>query len=106
MVQSVVPPAQIDLAIEAIREICRRYPIRELAVFGSVLRDDFAPDSDIDLLVEFEPDARIGFIGFGELEQELEAVIGRRIDLVSKRALRKVFRDAILSSAWELYAAA
>ncbi|MCP4369973.1 MAG: nucleotidyltransferase family protein, partial [Deltaproteobacteria bacterium] len=71
-----IPPNEINT-------LCRRYHICELALFGSVLRDDFGPDSDVDVLVEFEPEARIGFLKFFEIENELEAIIGRKIDLVT-----------------------
>ncbi|MEA2583378.1 MAG: uncharacterized protein QOF33_1463, partial [Thermomicrobiales bacterium] len=94
-----------DLA-EQIADICRRYRVSELSIFGSVLMDDFRPDSVVDLLVEFESDARIGFIELGRLEQELEDRLGRKIDLGTKRSLRPEPRDEILGSARVLYEAA
>lgn len=94
-----------DLPLAEIRAICRRYGVRELALFGSALRDDFGPESDLDLLVEFEPDVRIGFMELGRMEQELAALLGRRVDLVPKGGLRPFLRDEVLASARLLYAA-
>jgi predicted nucleotidyltransferase len=106
MSSSVISIPRLEVSTEQIADICRRYRISELSIFGSVLRDDFRPDSDIDVLVEFEPDVRIGFIGLGRLAQELEAAFGRRVDLGTKRSLREALRDEILASAQVLYAAA
>ncbi|MCP4289234.1 MAG: nucleotidyltransferase, partial [Gammaproteobacteria bacterium] len=69
------------------------------------LRDDFGPDSDVDVLVEFEPEARIGFLKFFEIENELEAIIGRKIDLVTPEGLKPLIRDDILTQAEVIYAA-
>ncbi|MEA2512553.1 MAG: uncharacterized protein QOJ59_2040 [Thermomicrobiales bacterium] len=106
MKTTMTSPTGIDLPTEQIADICRRYRVSELSIFGSVLRDDFRPDSDVDLLVEFESDARIGFIELGRLEQELEDLLGRKIDLGTKRSLRPELRDEILGSAPVLYDAA
>ncbi|MGH2535092.1 MAG: nucleotidyltransferase family protein [Thermomicrobiales bacterium] len=95
----------LQLPMDKIRDICRRFGVRELAVFGSALRDDFGPDSDIDLLVEFEPAAQVGFLELGQLEQELASAFKRRVDLGSKGSLRPFLRDEILASARILYAA-
>lgn len=88
-----------------IEEICRKYHVRELSLFGSALRDDFRPDSDYDLLVEFEPDARIGLIKYVELQETLADLLCRRVDLVSKEGLKPRIRDEVLSSAEPVYAA-
>jgi uncharacterized protein len=88
-----------------IEEICRKYHVRELSLFGSALRDDFRPDSDYDLLVEFEPDARIGLIKYVELQETLADLLCRRVDLVSKEGLKPRIRDKVLSSAEPVYAA-
>jgi len=86
-----------------IREICRRYPIRRLAVFGSILRDDFRPDSDVDVLVEWAPGSVVGFRIF-DLERDLSEVLGsRRIDLVNAKYLNTRLRDSILGAAKDLY---
>ncbi len=96
---------RIDIQIEELAELCRRYHVRELALFGSVLRDDFGDDSDVDVLVEYEPDARVGLYEHFDLQMELERFSGRRIDLVSKHGLNDVIRDDVLVSSQVLYAA-
>jgi predicted nucleotidyltransferase len=94
-----------DLPLAAIQDICRRHRVRELSLFGSALRDDFGPESDFDFLVEFEPGARIGFMELGAIEQELENLLGRNVDLVPKRGLRPIFQKEVLATAQVLYAA-
>lgn len=74
-------------------------------MFGSVLRDDFGPESDVDLVVEFEPGERVGMRYF-EIKQELETLLGRRVDLLSREYLRPAYRDEILSHAKDVYVAA
>ena len=71
---------RIDIPKEEIAAFCQRNHIRRMALFGSVLRDDFTPESDVDVLVEFEPDARIGYIGLAGLEIELDKIL-RKADL-------------------------
>lgn len=95
---------RIDIPMDDLAELCRRYSVRELALFGSVLRDEFRADSDIDVLVEFEEDAPIGFIAFQELRDELITLFGRDVDLVSKRGLKPRFRDSVLGHQWVVYA--
>src|SRR5690242_19872380 len=85
-------------------EICRKYRVRELMLFGSALRDDFHSSSDYDLLVEFEPDAKVGLIGLGEMEAELEDLFGRKVDLVPKQGLKPQIREEVLTSAKRVYA--
>lgn len=87
---------RIDIPPQAIAAFCRRHHIRRLAFFGSVLRDDFTPDSDVDVLVEFEPGTRIGLIGFAALENELGRLFGRRVDLSTPASLSPYFREAVL----------
>ncbi len=96
---------KIELPQEAIAEICKRYQVRELAVFGSAVRDDFTASSDIDILVEFQPETVIGIIKFTHMQHELEDIIGRKVDLVSKRGLNPIIRDEVLASSRVLYAA-
>lgn len=96
---------KISIPTEAIRELCRKYQVKELALFGSVLREDFRPDSDIDVLVEFEPDARIGFLGMAALARELSGLLGRDVDLVPKGGLKKRIRKSVLDSSKVIYAA-
>jgi len=95
----------ITLPAEKIAEICRKYYVRELSVFGSAARGDMQPASDIDLLVEFQPEARIGLFKFAEMEEELAALFGRKVDLVSKRGLKPWIRPHVLRDAKVLYAA-
>jgi len=92
----------IEASRETIAELCRRYRICRLALFGSVLRDDFRPESDLDVLVEFEPGATPGF-GFIEIQDELSAIFGRRVDLHTPSSLSKYFRDEVLLEAETLY---
>lgn len=94
---------------EAIEAFCRRWRITELAVFGSALRDDFRPDSDIDLLVQFSPDARWTLLDFVRMQDELSAILGRRVDLVSRKGIERSKnarrRKSILDSAEVIYVA-
>jgi predicted nucleotidyltransferase len=87
-----------------IAEFCRRHHVRRLALFGSVLRDDFGPGSDIDVLVEFEPDTFVGF-RIIEMEDELSQILGRKVDLVTARALNHRIRGHVLEEAQTQYAA-
>jgi predicted nucleotidyltransferase len=85
-------------------EICRRYGVAELAVFGSVARGDASGTSDVDVLYVLGPGAALGF-ALNDLEDELAALFGRPVDLVSKRALHRLIRDQVLAEARTLYAA-
>ncbi|MCX8156717.1 MAG: nucleotidyltransferase family protein [Verrucomicrobiae bacterium] len=90
---------------EVIAEFCRRHHIRRLAVFGSALRADFRPDSDIDILVEFEPGHVPGLFGMARLERELSAVLGgRRVDMRTPEDLSRYFRGEVLNEAEVQYA--
>jgi predicted nucleotidyltransferase len=81
-------------------DFCRRNHIRRLAFFGSVLRDDFRPDSDIDVLVEFEPERVPGFLRLARMRRELSLLFGGRgVDLCTPQALSKYFRDEVYASA-------
>jgi predicted nucleotidyltransferase len=86
-------------------DLCRRYQVHSLALFGSVLSEDFRPDSDVDVLVDFDPNAQIGFIALARLQRELAELLGRPVDLVPKRGLKPIIRDQVLASAEEIYAA-
>ncbi len=96
---------RIAIPEDELEELCRRYHVRELALFGSVLRDDFRDDSDVDVLVEFEPNAPIDLILFVRLGRELSVLLGRRVDLVEKPGLKRFLRDEVLDSARVIYAA-
>ncbi len=103
--------SRLPLAIthEQLVAFCQRWKIRELAVFGSVLRTDFSPNSDIDLLVTFEENANWGLFEHVQMQQELETLLKRNVDLLTRRAVEQsknpFRRDAILSTAQTLIAA-
>ena len=88
-----------------IAAFCRKHHIRRLAFFGSVLRDDFGPNSDVDVLVEFEP-GRVPGLAFFAMQRELAELLGRKVDLNTPDCLSRYFRDRILSEAEEQYVAA
>ncbi len=95
----------IDLPKDRIAEFCRAHHIRRLAVFGSALRSDFRPDSDIDILVEFEPEHIPSLFGMARLERELSALLGgRRVDLRTPEDLSRYFRQEVLEEAEVQYA--
>jgi predicted nucleotidyltransferase len=94
---------RIDRALLA--ELCRRYAIKELSLFGSAARGEMGPDSDIDMLVEFEAGARIGMIKFERLAEELAGLAGRKVDLVTKCGLKPWVRSEILKDLRLVYAA-
>jgi len=96
---------QLEISRTAVDEFCRKHHIRQLALFGSVLREDFGPDSDVDVLVEFEPGVRIGLIGLAGLELELSEILGRQVDLNTPGFISRYFRDQVLQEAEVLYAA-
>jgi hypothetical protein len=91
---------------EAVSAFCRRHRVRRLALFGSILRDDFGPGSDIDVLVEFERDGAPGFFELGEMREELSTLFGRDVDLRTPRSLSPYFRDRVLREALPLHDAA
>jgi hypothetical protein len=101
-----VDEANLMIPKERIREFCKRNRIRKLSLFGSVLRDDFTPESDVDILVEFEPDARVGLIRLAGLELELGEILGRKVDLNTEGFLSQDYRDRVLSEAVVQYDAA
>lgn len=98
-------PIGVQLDQQRIAEFCRRWQVSELALFGSVLRDDFRPDSDVDVLIEFQPDAQREFVDFEDMANELAEMFGRKVDVVPKRGLRPRLREAVLDSARVVYAA-
>lgn len=83
---------QIEIPKEEIAAFCKRNHIRKFSLFGSVLRDDFRPESDIDVLVEFDPDAKISLFDLIDMEEELASILGRKVDLIEASALRNPFR--------------
>jgi len=95
---------KIPISRSEIADFCRSHRIRKLSLFGSLLRDDFGPKSDVDVLVEFEPDARVGFFKLYDLEQQLSQLLGgRRVDINTPNSLSKHFRDEVLAEAEVLY---
>jgi hypothetical protein len=99
---------RVELPMEAIADFCRRWKIIEFAVFGSALRDDFRPDSDIDVMVTFEPGARWGLFAQARMERELSETLGREVDLLRRDGVEEMAnalrRDDILKSARLIYA--
>ena len=94
----------IEIADSELFAICRKYGVKELAVFGSAARGELRPDSDVDLLVEFREEARPGLIGLSALGREFSTVLGRRVDVAVKAALKPLVRSEILSEAHVIYA--
>lgn len=101
---------KLNLPYEKIEEFCRRWNVTEFALFGSVLRDDFRPDSDVDVLVTWAPDVRISLFDYTPMREELEAMFGRKVDLVSRRGIEQstnwIRRRSILESARVVYGSA
>ncbi len=92
--------AHVTIPKEQIAGFCRRHHIKKLALFGSVLRDDFRPDSDIDVLVEFEPGRGPGFFGLFDMQEELSGLFGgRKVDLRTPQELSRYFRDDVVAHA-------
>ncbi|PYV38343.1 MAG: nucleotidyltransferase [Acidobacteria bacterium] len=97
--------SDLNLPLEAIRDLCRRHHISELALFGSAVTDNFTLRSDVDLLVEFEPETHVGFMTLAKIQREFSELLERRVDLVPKGGLKPKIKEAVLSSARILYAA-
>jgi predicted nucleotidyltransferase len=98
--------SNLEVPLDKIEAFCRRWKIKEFALFGSVLREDFRPDSDIDVLVSFEPDGGITFDNRVEMLDELAEIFGREVDLVEKGTIRNPFpRHDILTTKEVVYAA-
>ena len=98
-------PAHLQLPADQIAAFCRKYQVQRLSLFGSVLRDDFGPESDVDVLVEFEPDARVGLLRMAAMEIELSGLLGRKADLRTPLDLSRYFRARVLATAEVQYAA-
>ena len=94
---------RIEIDRESIAAFCRRNAIRHLSFFGSVLRDDFGPDSEVDVLVEFEPGAVVGYFGMARMERELAEMIGRKVDFRTPFELSRHFRSEVIEGALEEY---
>lgn len=98
----------IELPVDKVAEFCRKWQVMELALFGSVLRDDFRPDSDIDVMVQFHPDAHPTFRTLDQMEAELKIIFHREVDLITRQGVESsrnyLRRHEILSSAQVVYA--
>ena len=97
----------IDIDREKIAEFCRQWRITEFSLFGSVLRDDFRPDSDVDVMVGFDPQARWTLLDLAEMKEQLETMLGRDVDLLTRRGVEQarnpLRKKEILSSAETVY---
>jgi hypothetical protein len=93
----------IDIPGDKITDFCRRNHIRTLSLFGSVLRNDFRSDSDVDVLVEFDPEHIPGFFRLHDMEEELSGILGRSTDLRTPQDLSRYFRDEVIENSMVLY---
>ncbi len=93
----------LTIPTQGIGAFCERHPIRRLALFGSVLRGDFSPDSDVDVLVEFIPDSGVTYLDMVAMQEELAALMGRSVDLLTPGALSQHFREQVLRSVETVY---
>ena len=101
-----MPKMKIEIPHDGIVQFCHKWKVKELSLFGSVLRDDFRPDSDVDVLVEFELESPWSLFDFVDMMDELKAIFGRKVDLVEKGGLRNPFRrHSILTTREVVYAA-
>jgi len=101
--------SRLDIPKEKVADFCHRWQITELALFGSVLREDFRPDSDVDVLARFDPKARPTLFDMVRMQEDLQRILGRQVDLVSRRGIEAsrnyLRKNAILKSAEVVYAA-
>lgn len=99
-----VKRAQIKIPPKKIKQFCKKHHIRKLSFFGSFLREDFGPDSDLDILVEFEPGQTVGFLKMAGMERELSEIFNYKVDLRTPIELSHYFRQEVLESAQVQYA--
>lgn len=103
------PEVQFQLPQQALVEFCQRWKIKELYFFGSVLREDFRPDSDIDIMVTFQADSNWGLLEFVRMKRELQTLLGREVDLITKKSIEQspnwIRRQEILGTAQPIYVA-
>lgn len=99
-------PSRVKIRVpkKELADFCRRYHVQKLALFGSVLGENFRAESDVDVLVSFQPNAKIGFITFSRMQRELTELFNRPVDLVPMEGLKPVIRDSVLSNIEEVYA--
>lgn len=96
---------RLTIPSDALADFCKSYEVRELALFGSATTENFTEASDVDLLVEFQPQAQVGLLTLSRMQRELSGMLHRPVDLVPKKGLKLKIRDSVLSSAEVLYAA-
>jgi len=96
---------KINLPQQELNDFCRRYQVKKLALFGSVLGENFRADSDVDVLISFQPNARIGLITYSRMQRELSEMLNRPVDLVPMEGLKPIIRESVLSNIEEVYAA-
>jgi predicted nucleotidyltransferase len=96
---------KINLPQRELNDFCRRYQVKKLALFGSVLGENFRADSDVDVLISFQPNARIGLITYSRMQRELSEMLNRPVDLVPMEGLKPIIRESVLSNIEEVYAA-
>ena len=95
----------IEIPQDQIVDFCRRFYVSRLALFGSVLGSDFGSDSDVDVLVAFEPDAQVGFLMLSRMQRELSQILSHSVDLVPETGLKSLIRDEVISNSQVIYAA-
>jgi uncharacterized protein len=95
---------RLTVSKDLLRQFCKKYGIRKLSLFGSILRGDFKPTSDIDVLVEFEQGQRVGLLRIARIENELSDILGRKVDLRTPQELSRYFRQEVIDSSEVQYA--
>jgi hypothetical protein len=100
-----MPEEKLKIPSEKIEAFCQRYHVQRMSLFGSALREDFKPESDIDVLIQFDPEARVSFLTLGKMKRELSAILERTVDLVPQDGLKSVIRNQVISSSRVIYAA-
>ncbi len=98
--------SRVEIPMERIAEFCRRWGVREFSLFGSILRDDFGPDSDVDVMLEFHPGHGFTFENTPDIQDELEAIFGRRVDVIEKGRIRNPIRRRNIMSSYRVVHAA
>jgi predicted nucleotidyltransferase len=96
--------SDIEVSSEKLESLCKRNEVKELSLFGSCARGEHRPDSDVDLLVEFLPNASIGLIGYSKMQRELQTIFGIKVELVTKIGLKPIVRKFVLQDIKPLYA--
>jgi predicted nucleotidyltransferase len=95
----------IDFPKDELANFCQRHRVQRLALFGSVVSNEFRPDSDVDVLVTFTPDAQVGFLRLSRMQRELTELLGYPVDLVPECGLKSLIRDEVLSGSQVIYEA-